>query len=443
MNIAVIGAGYVGLVTAACFSEMGNTVICMDVNEAKVNSLENNELPIYEPGLKDIVDNNLNKTLFFTTDIVHAIEKSDIVFIAVGTPMKADGNADLTAVYAVAETIGKVINNYKLIVSKSTVPVGTTGKIGELIKKGITNRGENIEFDMVSNPEFLKEGAAVNDFMTPDRVVIGAEKDTVISTMKQLYSPFFRVNDRFITMDILSAEMTKYTANAMLATKISFINEIANICERVGADVNKVRVGIGSDRRIGYNFIYPGIGYGGTCFPKDVSALIALSKAHGYEPSLIASVDGINQQQKKYFLDKILQRFGTNLKGLSFAVWGLSFKPETNDMRSAPSIYIIRELTKRGAKVIAYDPKAMPEAERYYFKDNNNVFFGKYKYEVLDKVNALVLLTEWKEFRSPDFEEMKLRMKEAVIFDGRNQYKDFLLEDKGFAYYQVGVKQSS
>lgn len=438
MNIAVIGAGYVGLVTAACFSEMGNKVVCTDIDESKISLLNKGEVPIYEPGLKDLVANNLGKSLFFTTDIAQAVQKSDVIFIAVGTPMKQDGNADLTAVHNVANTIGETMNGYKLIVSKSTVPVGTTFEVGEIIQARLEERGENYDFDMISNPEFLKEGAAVNDFMKPDRVVIGAEKDTAISVMKQLYSPFFRVNDRFITMDVLSAEMTKYAANAMLATKISFINEMANICERVGADINKVRVGIGSDKRIGYNFIYPGIGYGGTCFPKDVSALIQLSKKHDYEPRLIASVDEVNQQQKSNFLEKILQRFGTSLRGVSFGVWGLSFKPETSDMRAAPSLYIIEELLKRGAEVKAYDPKAIPEAKANYFKGEAGISYGKFKYEVLTDADAMILLTEWKEFRSPDFSEMKLRMKRPVIFDGRNQYNAFQLETKGFEYYQVG-----
>lgn len=439
MEITVIGVGYVGLVTGVCFSEMGNNVVCVDINEDKINKLKEGDLPIYEPGLKEMVHKNLGKNLFFTTDVKFAIEKSEIIFIAVGTPMNEDGAADLSAIYNVAETIGYNINKYKIIVSKSTVPVGTTFNVKEIIKNGIKRRDLNISFEVVSNPEFLKEGAAVNDFMKPDRVVIGAEKTEVFEKMKQLYNPFFRTHERFISMDVASAEMTKYAANAMLATKISFINEIANICEKVGADVNKVRVGIGSDSRIGYNFIYPGIGYGGTCFPKDISALIEIGIANGYNPSLIASVNEVNKKQKKYFLDKIINKFGEDLTGCSFAIWGLSFKPETNDMRDAPSLYIISELIKRGAKVKAYDPKAMQEAKEIHLK-KLNVFYGKDKYEVVNGVDALILLTEWKEFRSPNFDQLKKELKQAVIFDARNQYNSFNLENEGFEYYQIGKR---
>lgn len=437
MRIAVIGTGYVGLVTGTCFAEMGNTVVCVDVDKDKIEKLNSEVVPIYEPGLNELIRSNHQKALFFTTDIEKAIVQSEIIFMAVGTPMSEDGSADLSAVYNVAETIGKTIDNYKIIVSKSTVPVGTTFKIKEIIKSEITKRNINTSIDVVSNPEFLKEGAAINDFMKPDRVVIGAENEDVFNKMKQLYSPFFRTHDRFITMDIKSAEMTKYAANAMLATKISFINEVANICEKVGADVNKVRIGIGSDSRIGYNFIYPGIGYGGTCFPKDIAALIQLGREYGYESQLISSVNSVNELQKKSFFRKIITRFGEDLSFLTFAIWGLSFKPETDDMREAPSIYIIKELLKRGASVKAYDPKAMNEARDSHLK-NDNVFYGENKYEVIKKANALLLLTEWKEFRSPDFEELSKQMKNSIIFDGRNQYKDFNLNALNFEYYQVG-----
>lgn len=440
MRITVIGTGYVGLVTGTCFSEMGNEVICVDIDEEKINNLNKGIIPIYEPGLKELINNNNNnksKTLFFSTNIEKAIDKSDIIFIAVGTPMQEDGNADLSAIFNVAEAIGRGIDNYKVVVSKSTVPVGTTFKIKEIIQSKLIERNVDVNFDVASNPEFLKEGGAINDFMKPDRVVIGAENDSVFSIMKQLYNPFFRTHDRFITMDIHSAEMTKYAANAMLATKISFINEIANICEKVGADVNKVRVGIGSDSRIGYDFIYPGIGYGGTCFPKDVAALIQLGKENGYEPKLISSVDRVNQEQKKIFLDKILDRFGEDLKGLSFAIWGLSFKPETNDMRKAPSIYIIEELLKRGAEVKAYDPKSIEEAKNIYLK-KETVFYGENKYEVIENADALILLTEWKEFRSPDFDKIVKLMKNTIIFDGRNQYVSSDFGNKKIEYYSIG-----
>lgn len=437
MKIAVIGTGYVGLVTGACFSEIGNEVICVDKNSKVINKFLSGEIPIYEPGLKELVLNNINKTLFFTTKIKEAIKKSDIIFIAVGTPMSRDGSADLSAVFQVADSIGEIIKDYKMIVSKSTVPVGTTLKIKEVIQSKINERNISVNFDVVSNPEFLKEGAAVSDFMTPDRIVIGAENREVFSKMKQLYSSFFRTRDRFIEMDISSAEMTKYAANAMLATKISFINEIANICERVGADVNKVRIGIGSDSRIGYKFIYPGIGYGGTCFPKDVSALIHLGKENGYNPQLISSVNKVNELQKELFFQKIINRFGEDLTGLTFAIWGLSFKPETDDMRKAPSIYIIKQLIKRGARVNVYDPKAMNNAKCIYLK-GIDVNYGDNKYQVVKNADCILLLTEWKEFRSPDFEELSKQMKNSIIFDGRNQYKNFKLNTLNFEYYQVG-----
>ncbi|WP_064965577.1 UDP-glucose dehydrogenase family protein [Tenacibaculum ovolyticum] len=437
MRITVIGTGYVGLVTGTCFSEMGNEVICVDIDEEKINNLNKGIIPIYEPGLKELINNNISKTLFFSTNIEKAIDKSELIFIAVGTPMQEDGNADLSAVFNVAEAIGRGIDNYKVVVSKSTVPVGTTFKIKEIIQSKLIERNVDINFDVASNPEFLKEGAAINDFMKPDRIVIGGENDSVFSIMKQLYNPFFRTHDRFITMDIHSAEMTKYAANAMLATKISFINEVANICEKVGADVNKVRIGIGSDSRIGYNFIYPGIGYGGTCFPKDVAALIQLGKENGYEPKLISSVDKVNQEQKNLFLGKILKRFGEDLSGMIFGVWGLSFKPETNDMRKAPSIFIINELVKRGAKIKAYDPKAGEEAKRAGF-EKGTVFYGENKYQAIEDVDALVLLTEWKEFRSPDFDKMIRLMKNTIIFDGRNQYIENNLVKKKIEYYSIG-----
>ena len=438
MHIVIVGTGYVGLVTGACFAEMGNIVTCVDVDKDKIENLNNGVVPIYEPGLKELIGNNLHKTLFFSTSLEEVISDAEIIFIAVGTPMDKDGSADLSAVFNVASSIGKLILKQKIVVSKSTVPVGTTFQIKEIIQEQINKRGVQVDFEVASNPEFLKEGAAINDFMKPDRIVIGAEKEGVFKKMKQLYSSFFRANDRFIMMDVASAEMTKYAANAMLATKISFINEMANICERVGADVNNVRVGIGSDSRIGYDFIYPGIGYGGTCFPKDISALIKLGKDNGYNPTIISSVNELNKKQKEYFFEKIFKRFNGNIEGLTFGVWGLSFKPETDDMREAVSVYVINKLLEHGASVKAYDPKAMVEANRYYFKGIQKITYGNSKYEVLKGADALVLLTEWKEFRSPDFDELKKQMKQAIVFDGRNQYNVFNIEDKGFEYYQVG-----
>ena len=438
MNITVIGTGYVGLVTGACFSEMGNTVVCIDNNQDKINKLNKGIVPIYEPGLKELIQNNSTKTLFFSTEIEKAVKKSDIIFIAVGTPMSADGSANLSSVYDVAKLIGENIASQTIVVTKSTVPVGTTFKIQEIIQSKLTNRNITVKFDVASNPEFLKEGSAIDDFMKPDRVVIGVSSDFVLQKMKELYSPFFRTHDRFITMDVRSAEMTKYAANAMLATKISFINEIANICEKVGADANQVRIGIGSDKRIGYSFIYPGIGYGGTCFPKDIAALKKISIDNGYDPVLISAVENVNYNQKKLFVNKVILRFGENLKGLIFTIWGLSFKPETDDMREAPSIYVIKELVKRGAKIKAFDPKAVKEAQELYLKGIDNITYAESKYEALKDADALILLTEWKEFRSPDFEEIKMQLKTPVIIDGRNQYKSLDLQEKGFEYYQVG-----
>ncbi|WP_440882043.1 UDP-glucose dehydrogenase family protein [Tenacibaculum sp. C7A-26P2] len=439
MNIAVIGAGYVGLVSGTCFSEMGNKVTCVDIDKSKINSIHQGVIPIYEPGLEKMVVKNIDKkNLFFTTNISEAIEDAEVVFIAVGTPMGEDGSADLQYVLAVAKEIGMKMNQELVIVDKSTVPVGTADKVKACIQNELDKRNLNLNFHVVSNPEFLKEGDAINDFMKPDRVVIGADTDFSIKKMKQLYSPFFRTHDRFITMDVRSAEMTKYAANAMLATKISFMNEIANICERVGADVNNVRLGIGSDSRIGYSFIYPGIGYGGSCFPKDVKALKRIGEEYGYEAQLIQSVEDVNNRQKFVIAEKVIKKFGEDLSGKTFAIWGLSFKPGTDDMREAPSIYVINELVKRGARIKAYDPKAINEARHFYLKDMERVEYFESKYEVLDGVDALILLTEWKEFRSPDFEEIKKQLKCPVIFDGRNQYIAYDLEEKGIEYFRIG-----
>ncbi|VEJ19442.1 UDP-glucose dehydrogenase family protein [Capnocytophaga canimorsus] len=440
MRIAVIGTGYVGLVSGTCFAEMGNTVTCVDVNAEKIEKLKKGIIPIYEPGLETMVlDNIANKNLFFTTDLSQAIADAEIAFIAVGTPMGDDGSADLQYVLSVAKSIGQTMQGELIVVDKSTVPVGTADKVKATIETELNKRGVNFEFHVVSNPEFLKEGKAIQDFMKPDRVVIGSDSQYAMDKMKTLYTPFFMQHDRFIGMDIRSAEMTKYAANAMLATKISFMNEIANICERVGADVNKVRIGIGSDNRIGYSFIYPGCGYGGSCFPKDVLALKKLAEEVEYNAELIQSVDNVNNRQKVVIAEKIIKKYGENLSGKAFAIWGLAFKPETDDMREAPAIYVIKELVKRGAKIQAYDPKAIHEAKIFYLKDID-IQYVESKYEALKGADAMILLTEWKEFRVPDFEEIAKLLKEKVIFDGRNQYNSFDLPSKGFEYIQIGVK---
>ena len=440
MNISVIGTGYVGLVSGVCFAQMGNSVTCVDIDEKKIENLKQGIIPIYEPGLEDMtLENYKNKTLHFTTDVSSAIKNSTVTFIAVGTPMGEDGSADLQYVLAVAKSIGQAIDDYIVVVDKSTVPVGTADKVKATIQAELDKRGVYTKFDVVSNPEFLKEGAAINDFMHPDRVVIGADNDKAMDVMRELYTPFMKQRDRFIGMDIKSAEMTKYTANAMLATKISFMNEISQICERVGADVNQVRNGIGSDSRIGYSFIYPGCGYGGSCFPKDVQALAKTSKDFGYTPRMLEAVEAVNYDQKYVISNKVINRFGENLDGKIFSVWGLSFKPETDDMREASSITIINELTRRGAKIVAYDPKARHEAESYYLKGNDNVSYVDSKYEALKDADAVLLVTEWQEFRSPDFAEMKKLLKNAIFFDGRNQFNKEKMSEYGFEYFQIGV----
>jgi UDPglucose 6-dehydrogenase len=440
MEISVIGTGYVGLVSGTCFAQMGNTITCVDVDETKIEGLKQGIVPIYEPGLEEMVLNNYKKkTLDFTTDAQKAIENSKIVFIAVGTPMGDDGSADLQYVLSVAKSIGTYMNRYMIVVDKSTVPVGTAEKVRAVIQAELDARGSDLDFDVVSNPEFLKEGAAIDDFMKPDRVVIGAQSEKAMAVMHDLYAPFMKSHDRFIGMDIKSAEMTKYAANAMLATKISFMNEISNICERVGADVNRVRHGIGSDSRIGYGFIYPGCGYGGSCFPKDVQALVKTSKDFGYTPRILDAVEQVNYEQKHVVSAKVLKRFGEDLSGKTFAVWGLAFKPETDDMREASSITIINTLTSKGANIVAYDPKARHEAENFYLKDNANVRYVESKYAALKGADALILITEWQEFRSPDFEEISKLLKTPVFFDGRNQFKKERMQELGFEYIQIGV----
>ncbi len=439
MNITVVGTGYVGLVTGTCFSEMGNKVTCIDIDEKKIVNLKQGIIPIYEPGLELLVKKNFELgNLNFSTQIAEGLRDSEVAFIAVGTPMGDDGSADLQYVLAVASDIGKSMTKPLVIVDKSTVPIGTADKVKETIQNELDKRGVTIEFSVVSNPEFLKEGAAVNDFMKPDRVVIGAESESAFKTMRKLYATFTHNHDRLIEMDVKSAEMTKYAANAMLATKISFMNEIANICEKVGADANKVRIGIGSDNRIGYSFIYPGAGYGGSCFPKDVKALKKIAEENGYKARLITSVEDVNDAQKFVISNKIIAKYGEDLSGLTFGIWGLSFKPGTDDMREAPAIYVIKELVKRGAKVKAYDPKAMHEAQECYLKGIDNIEYVTAKYKALENADAMILLTEWKEFRSPDFMEIKSLLKNPVVFDGRNQYGIFEIEKEGFEYHQIG-----
>ena len=440
MKIGVIGSGYVGLVAAACFAEMGNHVVCVDVDEHKITQLKKGIVPIYEPGLETLVKENFQKgTLNFTSEITEVLLIAEVVFIAVGTPMGDDGSADLKYVLQVAHSIGEHMKHHLVVVDKSTVPIGTADKVKETIQNALNVRNSNLTFHVVSNPEFLKEGAAIKDFMHPDRVVVGTDNDKAMELMQNLYAPFTVSNDRFIGMDIRSAEMTKYAANAMLATKISFINEIANICESVGADVNQVRIGIGSDKRIGYQFIYPGCGYGGSCFPKDIQALVHIANNHGYNPKLISSVESVNKAQKKVLFSKLTKQLGEDLKGKTIAVWGLSFKPETDDMREAASIDLIQAIIKSGGKVNAYDPKAIHEAQ-FYLKDIE-VNYCNDKYTALDNAEALILVTEWKEFRSPDFDLMQSKMNGNLFIDGRNQFKKKFIESNGFKYIQIGVKE--
>ena len=439
MKIGIIGSGYVGLVAAACFAEMGNDVVCVDVDQSKIDKLKEGIIPIYEPGLSILVRENFSKgSLVFSIDIIDALSVAEVIFIAVGTPMGDDGSADLKYVLQVAQSIGENMQHHLVIVDKSTVPVGTADKVKETVQYALNNRNSSLRFNVVSNPEFLKEGVAIKDFMHPDRIVVGADDEKAMQLMRNLYDPFTLSNDRFISMDIRSAEMTKYAANAMLATKISFINEIANICESVGADVNQVRTGIGSDKRIGYQFIYPGCGYGGSCFPKDVQALVNIANDHGYNPELISSVERVNKLQKQVLFSKLVSQFGNDLNGKKIAVWGLSFKPDTDDMREAPSIDLINSVVKAGGEVSAYDPKAMNEAE-FYLK-NIKVNYCNDKYSALEGADALILVTEWKEFRSPDFNLMKSKMNGNLFIDGRNQFKSDFIKSKGFKYLQIGVK---
>ena len=439
MKVGIIGSGYVGLVAAACFAEMGNKVICVDVDEIKITNLKKGKVPIYEPGIESLVLENQKKgTLFFTTRIKDLLDEVNIVFIAVGTPMGEDGSADLKYVLQVAEDIGNNMTHHTIVVNKSTVPVGTADLVKDKIQTSLDNRDSHLTFDVVSNPEFLKEGAAIDDFMRPDRVVVGTDNENSMKTMKELYAPFTFNHDRFIGMDIKSAEMTKYAANAMLATKISFINEMANICEHVGADVNEVRIGIGSDKRIGYQFIYPGCGYGGSCFPKDVKALINIAESSGYSPQLVTAVEKVNNKQKNILSNKIIQKFGKDLSGKTFAIWGLSFKPGTDDMREAPSINLINYIVTHGGKVNAYDPQAIQQAK--FYLNNLDINYCTDKYFALKGADAVILVTEWKEFRSPDFVKMSQLMNRKILIDGRNQFSKEQINTHGFEYFQIGVK---
>jgi UDPglucose 6-dehydrogenase len=440
MKLAVIGVGYVGLVTGVCFAEMGNDVICMDADETKVKALEAGLIPIYEPGLEDYVRRNCQeKRLTFTTDLATAAQQSLICFIAVGTPQDTDGSADLSAVLEVARTIGRHMNGYKVIVEKSTVPVGTAAKVRQVIEAELKTRGVEFEFDVISNPEFLKEGTAIDDFMKPDRIVVGCDDVRVAELMKELYAPFVRTNHPIIIMDVVSAELTKYAANAFLATKISFINEMANICARTGANIGMVRRGIGSDPRIGNLFLFPGLGYGGSCFPKDMQALIHTARSRGYTPRLLEATEAINLDQRELFVNMIRHHFQDDLAGRVLAIWGLSFKPQTDDIREAPSLAVISRLLELGARLRAYDPQAMPATKRL-LGDNEAIYFAASSYEAVEGAEALLVVTEWTKFREPDFERLKSLMKAPVIFDGRNLYSPAKMAKLGFQYLHIGQK---
>ncbi len=438
MNVTIVGTGYVGLVTGTCLAEVGNHVVCVDADESKIHKLNSGHIPIHEPGLETLVQENVDAgRLKFTTSIAEGVDHGEILFIAVGTPPDEDGSADLRHVLAVARAIGRHMDGDRIIVTKSTVPVGTAKKVQEALSEALRARSKDFQFSIVSNPEFLKEGAAVEDFMKPDRIVIGAEDERAINAMRGLYAPFNRNHDRVIVMDVPSAELTKYAANALLATKISFMNELANLAERLGADIEAVRHGMGSDPRIGYHFIYPGCGYGGSCFPKDVQALARTAHENGYDARILNAVEAVNNEQKKILLRKIDRLFGDDISGKVFALWGLAFKPDTDDMREAPSRVLMEGLWQRGATVKAFDPVAGHEARRIY-GDRDDLELVKDAYAALDGVDALVLVTEWKLFRSPDVPEMAKRMKSKVVFDGRNILDPDTMRQQGFEYYGIG-----
>jgi len=436
MKISVVGTGYVGLVTGTCFAETGITVHCVDIDKEKINKLNNGIVPIYEPGLEKMIERNVKKErLFFTTDLKETLVDCDVVFSAVGTPPDEDGSADLQYVIAVAREVGKYMDHYMVIVTKSTVPIGTAKKVKAAIQEELDKRGVNIEFDVASNPEFLKEGDAIDDFMKPDRIVIGIETEKAENLMKKLYKPFLLNGHPILFMDVPSAELTKYAANSMLATRISFMNELANLCEIVGADVNLVRKGIGSDSRIGHKFLYAGVGYGGSCFPKDVKALIKTAKEYKFNLSILQSVEDVNDRQKSVMFDKIMKHFGGDIKGKIITLWGLSFKPNTDDMREAPALVLIEKLIGAGAKVKAYDPVAMEETHR---KIGDIIEYSKDQFEALIDSSALILVTEWNEFRMINYKVVERLMKEKAIFDGRNIYEPKEVIEQGFAYYGIG-----
>ena len=438
MKIAIVGTGYVGLVTGTCFSEVGVDVTCVDIDQKKIDNLNKGILPIYEPGLEEMVIRNSQKhRLHFTTSLKDSIKDVEVVFIAVGTPPDEDGSADLKYVLSVAGSIGDYMTNPLVVVTKSTVPVTTAEKVRNAVQTALDKRGAKIDFYVASNPEFLKEGAAIEDFMKPDRIVVGTDRHEAEEIMKKLYKPFLMNGHPIIFMDIPSAEMTKYAANAMLATKISFMNDVANLCEIMGADVNMVRKGIGSDSRIGTKFIYPGVGYGGSCFPKDVKALIKTAKESGYDMRILNAVENVNENQKEVLFNKVKKHFKGDLKGKKFALWGLSFKPKTDDMREAPSLIIIGKLLKAGASVIAYDPVAMHEAHRIL---GDTISYTDELNDSLNGADALLIITEWPEFRVPDFDEVGKRLKNKVLFDGRNIFDPAEMKKAGYAYYCIGVK---
>ena len=433
MKICVLGTGYVGLVAGACLADMGNKVICVDNNIQKLDLLKQGIIPIYEPGLEDLVKSNTNENrLSFSNNLDKAVKESEVCFIAVGTPQYEDGSADLHYVMDVAKEIALAMNGYKVIVDKSTVPVGTADKVAEIIKANTSH-----PFDVVSNPEFLKQGNAVDDFLYPDRVVIGSNSEQATKIMQEIYAPFLRTANRIILMDVKSAEMTKYAANSFLATKISFMNEISNLCEKVGADAEMVRIGMATDTRIGNRFLFPGLGYGGSCFPKDVKALIKTGSAFGCDMNIINAVNKTNKTQRDLFIDKITKRFGHDLSGLTFAIWGLSFKPKTDDMREAPSVTIINSLLNMGAKIQTYDPKAINVAKNIFA---DKITYKNSSYEALENADAMLMVTEWNEFRRPDYDKMKKLMKSSIIFDGRNIYNPDRLRERGFEYYCFGKK---
>lgn len=442
MNITVIGTGYVGLVSGACFAEMGNYVTCIDVDKSKIERLKKGNLPIYEPGLESMVARNIEQNrLKFSTELEGSDSKTQIHVIAVGTPAGEDGSADLQYVLSAARDVGRLISSYSVVVDKSTVPVGTGDLVKKAIQEELDQRGATVEFDVVSNPEFLKEGAAIDDFMKPDRIIVGAESPKARELMRQLYAPFNRNHDRTLFMGVRDAEMTKYAANSMLATKISFINEISSLCELLDVDVENVRRGIGSDSRIGFSYIYPGCGYGGSCFPKDVQALIGMARDYDFDPKLLQSVAERNMHQKHWFSRQLDKRFGTDLRGLTFGVWGLAFKPGTDDMREAPAIPLLENLIERGANVLAYDPVAMNTAFNELpagWFESGQLMLVDNQYEAVKGADALLLVTEWKPFRNPDLEAMKRSMKQTLIFDGRNQYDPFYIKEEGFEYVGVG-----